>query len=176
MKKLTLILLLALTVQIYGQEPITYEKVLKAEGVNKSDLFFIISDWFASNYNSAKDVIQLNDKERGVIIGKGTMDYFYGEKRSNNSYNGHLDYTIKIYVKDNRYKVILTSFNHSGKSLSVRLITTDDVCTTKGMYKKYDNNTWKNAKLKAWQFSENLFTLLELKTSAFKFENESDDW
>ncbi len=176
MKKSIMLLFLVLTIQIYGQEPISYEKVIKADGVNKSDLFFMINDWIATKYNSAQDVIQLSDKEKGAIIVKGLIDYYYGEKRTNNSYNGNLAYTLKVYVKDNRYKVIITSVNHEGVS-SLGLITSDSLHTIKkGWMKKYNNDAWKNVKLKSWQFANNIFASLEKATSQQNSEIENDEW
>ncbi len=176
MRYLATALILFTTISILAQEPITYEKVIKADSIDKSDLFFMINDWFATNYNSAQDVIQLSDKEKGAIIGKGVTDYFYGEKYSNNSFNGHLDYTIKVYVKDNRYKVIITNIKHKGVS-SLGLITSDSLHTTKkGWMKKYNNEAWINVKDKSSQFADDVFESLEIETSKQNSEINNDDW
>lgn len=176
MKLITLFLLIVSSIQIVAQEPISYEKVIKADSINKSDLFFMINDWIATKFNSAQDVIQLSDKEKGAIICKGITDYFYGEERSNNSFNGKLEYTFKIYVKDNRYKVIITSISHDGVS-PLGLITNDSLHTyKKGWMKKHNNNAWRDVKIKSSQFANDIFESLENATSKHKSEIENEDW
>lgn len=64
------------------------------------------------------------------------MTYFHSKK---SSYNGTIDYTIKVYVKDDRFKVVLTDFNHSGLSINLGQLKTNEIYATKGIYKKYNN-------------------------------------
>ncbi|MBU3928340.1 MAG: hypothetical protein KKB74_11085, partial [Bacteroidetes bacterium] len=56
------------------------------------------------------------------------------------------------------------------------LITTADVYTTKGISKKYHNNVWSGIKLKAEQYSNEIFASLENKTKEIKIEKVGDDW
>lgn len=95
-----------------SQEPLAFSKVIEAENKNKTELFIKINDWFAVNYNSANDVIQMADKEAGIIVGKGNMDYSLG-KFTYICYDGILNYTVKVQFKDNRFKVDISNFIHS---------------------------------------------------------------
>jgi hypothetical protein len=182
MRKINLIIgiLIFTTLTISAQENLTFEKVIKTDSVGKSTVFVTINDWFSTTYNSANDVIQMSDKDAGIIIGNGSMSFSYGGL-SYLCYEGYIKYTIKVYVKENRYKVVLTNFNHSVKpgnaaSCGLGLITTADVYTTKGMSKKYHNKVWNGIKLKAEQYSNEIFASLENKTKNMKIETVGDDW
>lgn len=166
-------LIILMTINISAQDLVSFEKVIKTDSVDKVKLFSTINDWFATTYNSAQDVIQMIDKEAGTIIGKGSMKYFYG---NNSSYNGNINYTIKIYIKDNRYKVILSDFNHTGLSFNLGLITSADIYTDKGMYKNYHNKAWSDIKSKIEKYSNDVFNSLENKTKSINDKNKGDDW
>lgn len=77
MKKLKwIIIILTLTSFFSYSQKYTFEKtaivgVFDGEGKTKSDIFSSINKWISLNYNSAKSVVQLNDKEAGNIIVKG---------------------------------------------------------------------------------------------------------
>ncbi len=177
LNKLLTLLLIFLSTILFPQEPILYEKVIRTDSIGKDLLFATINDWFASNYNSANDVIQMIDKDAGILIGKGSMRYDYGW---NSSCNGNVSYTIKIYVKENRFKVILRDFNHLGdnysKSVNFGLITNSELYTTSGMFKGYYNNSWKDLKIKMKKYSSVIFESLENKTKNYKQELIEDDW
>jgi hypothetical protein len=87
-----------------SDKPIEFSKVIYTDSVGKEKIFVSINDWFASNFKSANDVIQMSDKEAGVIVGKGALSYSYG-KMSYIGYDGFITYTIKVYIKDNRFKL-----------------------------------------------------------------------
>ena len=175
------LVLLALTMfHLKAQESLTFSKVIKADSLDKTSLFVIINDWFASTYNSANDVIQMTDKDAGVLIGKGVFEYSFG-KLSYSCYDGHVKYTIKVYVKDKRFKVILTNFIHSvnvghGHSCNLGLITMDELYATSGMSKKYHNRVWRDIKIKAQIYSNKIFKSLENKVNESKTNLIDDNW
>ncbi len=87
---------------------VTYQEIVKVDGVNKDELYVRAREWFALTFKSSKDVIQMDDKAAGKIIGKGssegstkyrmlTMDYW-------------LNYTVSITVKEGRYRYEITDF------------------------------------------------------------------
>ncbi len=182
MKKIaSLLLLIALsTINLFGQDALTYSKIISTDSVGKAKLFSIINEWFATTYNSANDVIQMTDKEEGVIIGSGSMSYSYG-KMAYQCYEGFIKYTIKVYIKDNRYKVELTNFIHSVKQgnsslCSLGTITNSEEFTTTGMSKNYHNTTWNDIKIKVEQYSTQLIDSLDKKTKNIKSDNDKSGW
>ncbi len=123
MKNLKLILsILILTLTSYyciGQEYESEEKsvtgIYEIPETNKSVLFASINKWISINYNSAKNVIQLNDKESGTIIIKGineviyknTMKTLYPKNKYIQDYSTiKFNHLIEINIKDNKYRII----------------------------------------------------------------------
>ena len=80
MKRLLMFVLLFFIVGFgYPQEPLEYSKVIYTDSVGKDMIYATIYEWFALNYNSANDVIQMSDKEEGIIIAKGGKRYSKGK-------------------------------------------------------------------------------------------------
>lgn len=78
----------------------TYEKIdetnlTKAEAYNK------VKEWLATNFNSANDVLQLQDEENGKLIGQAIGSYYYDILRTQKT---NFRYTLTIQVKDNKIK------------------------------------------------------------------------
>lgn len=69
-------------------------KVIELEDINKSTLYSNALSFFANNFKSANDVIQMKDESSGKVIGKGFI------KDGNDSRK----LTITIDVKDNKYR------------------------------------------------------------------------
>lgn len=109
MKTLSILLMLV-TVTSRAQLPLdpdtqkfTYAEVIEEPGT-KADLYARAREWFVHAYKSADDVIQLDDKENGQIIGKGKFSVYLS---MNTRYVRH---TVTIEIKDNKYRYIITSF------------------------------------------------------------------
>tara|TARA_X000001388_G_C2229183_1_gene122419 strand:+ start:1119 stop:1877 length:759 start_codon:yes stop_codon:yes gene_type:complete len=161
-------------------KPITYSKVIQCPSTSKTKLYISLNDWFATNYNSANEVIQMSDKDEGIIIGKGVMDYRH-KKFTYICSGGWVKYTIKVYVKDNRYKVDLTNFTHSvlpknGAHCALGLITDATEHTTKGFSKTFNNDVWKDIKVKISDYSDLLFISLNEHTDRQSTNESQDDW
>ncbi|MDN3642922.1 DUF4468 domain-containing protein [Lutimonas halocynthiae] len=175
-----LVLLIFTSISLTAQETLKFERVIETDSVGKELIFVSVNDWFATTYNSANDVIQMADKDAGVIVGNGSMSFNY-KGMSYVCYEGYLKYTIKVYIKDNRFKVVLTNFNHTVKpgnaaSCALGVLTTAEVYATKGMSKKYHNKVWDGLKLKAETYSEGIFNSLAEKTKDIKNDNGGGDW
>lgn len=88
---------------------VTYTGVVQVDSVPRDELYGRAKRWFIDTYNSGKDVIQLDDKENGEIIGKGFFEEtwmvtFYGGQKVN------IWQTVKIQVKDGRYRYEISDF------------------------------------------------------------------
>ena len=89
---------------------VTYAEIIKLENAPKNELYLRGKEWFARTFVSANDVIQLDDRETGKIIGKGF---------TKSSYKGamgvvvlvDISYTISLVVKENRYRYEITSLS-----------------------------------------------------------------
>lgn len=78
-----------------------YSEVIEADGT-KDELYTRARTWFAETFNDSRGVIQMDDKDAGIIIGKGKFIY---------TDNGATHFTIKIQVKDGRYKYDIFDLN-----------------------------------------------------------------
>ena len=123
MKKALLLLLLLVLVTIgYSQGKLNevlplqngkviYTAVVAVDSAKKSELYDRAERWLVEEYKSPKDVIQLDDREIGEIIGKGyfptTYQFWFLEPATKVS----VYHTIKISVKDGRYKYAITDLD-----------------------------------------------------------------
>ncbi|AGN89388.1 DUF4468 domain-containing protein [Flavobacterium psychrophilum] len=155
MKKI--ILLFALfPLLMFSQESsgkLTYKNVIKVDSLKKSSQLYMLSrSWFAEKYNSAKDVIQFEDKEEGKIIARGSFNYNSNVFVYSNATKGHITYTLTIIVKDGRYKYEASNFTHQGNpenivgDVSFGLITSDEECPYNISAKGWRNRVWRDLK------------------------------
>jgi hypothetical protein len=86
---------------------ISYQGVVEVSGATKEQLYTRAYEWMARTYRSANAVIQMQDKEAGRLMGKGNS------RAVIKGYSvGVVNHTLTIYLKDGRYKYVLTDLNH----------------------------------------------------------------
>lgn len=181
MKKILLIMMLFCSVNVFAQEKFTLSEVIQTEGLNKSDIYAALRGWVATSFNSAQDVIQMDDKDAGIIICSALFNYNYG-KMMYAAYEGVVKYTLKLQVKDGRFKAEISNVIHQNNpgnaaKCNLGLITVAEEYTNKGMQKKYDNNVWKDIKQKTTEYAATLF--ISLKNAAIEVKpvnDSSEDW
>lgn len=84
---------------------VIYSEVVKVDStITKYQLYSKAREWIANVFISSKDVIQMDDREAGKIIVKGSFEL-----------TSKLDidlmkFTISIYLKDGKYKYVITDF------------------------------------------------------------------
>ena len=124
MKKCILFLLIA-TCNIITSQEYTYKEksitgIFTLEGENKNSIYSKLNKWISLNYNSSKNVIQLNDKEAGNIIIKGVNTARYKnalkEIYPKNKYIKEFEsldfnHVIEIGIKDGKFRMIFTLTN-----------------------------------------------------------------
>lgn len=116
MKKL-LILLAIIPIFGFSQEKeyplpmidgkVNYSEIVEVEGNSKSLLFSKANLWFANEFNSANDVIQMSDENSGIVLGKGLITQTSGVLAP---VKETWEFTVKIQVKDNKYKADIYDF------------------------------------------------------------------
>jgi len=124
MKRLLLVLTLFAAANIYAQHDslvymqlnfnennkITFTKIIDVEETSAGELFVRARKWLSDYYNSAETIIDLEDKEQGIIIAKPL-----GQVGINSTFGlvyVKMNYTINLYVKDNKYKYEITDLIH----------------------------------------------------------------
>lgn len=94
---------------------ITYQGVVEVPGVSQTDLYARALAWVAATYPAADNVLEQQNPQAGQLLIKGrrpavTRALYQGVLRS--SYAGVVRHTLTIYVKDGRYKYVLTDLAH----------------------------------------------------------------
>lgn len=185
MKKLLLILFaifLANTIQAQEIEELKFTKVIQSEKeADKLALYSSLRSFVATYYHDSQNVIQMDDKDAGIIICKATSIYdapgmMYA------AYDGWLDYTLKLQTRDGRVRVEVSHFFHRNKpgnqaKAQLGVLTTAEQYADKGVQKKYHNKVWIQLKEHAEDISNKIFAEVEktLKEGA-TLNSTEEDW
>ena len=118
MKNITLLLLLfsfSASAQLYDKFPfndsgeIVYSSTIEVEGKLKEELYTSSKVFFANSFVSANDVIQMDDKDAGIIIGKGSENFRVLNGKT--AVPVTLHFTLRIDIKGNRYSYAIYNLN-----------------------------------------------------------------
>jgi len=149
---------------------ISYTEVITVnDSASKNELFSRAKSCFVHLFKNSKNVIQNEDKDSGIIIGKGNIKA-YAKALGMTSDAGFVNFTITIACKDGRYKYTITDFVHEGtgsnmpsggnlENESVRIWT---------------NKQWKSMKLQTDAEIKNLISLIKSEMS--KPTPQNDKW
>ena len=85
------------------------DSVFEAPGFTKEQIYNGAKIWIAENFKSSKAVLELEDKENGVIIGNGIVPYPCSGFSCLGSEGWKVPFTMRIDIKD--YKFRLTFSN-----------------------------------------------------------------
>lgn len=99
---------LANTLTLDKNNALTYTQVIETPGKTKEQLYILLNYWYSASFGSGKSVIQLNDKDAGVIIGKGYIESIASHTGGMNNYTVHLEPVIKTDIKDNKIRITYT--------------------------------------------------------------------
>jgi Domain of unknown function (DUF4468) with TBP-like fold len=81
---------------------------------SKDDLYVNSITWIANNFKSAKDVIQMQDKEAGRIIVRGLLEIDGPSSLFTTCGRDNVNFKITIDLKDNKYRIVFEDFTHEG--------------------------------------------------------------
>lgn len=92
---------------------VIYEMVIEVDSVNKNDLYLRTKSWGLSAFVSQKDALQLDDKESGIIAYKTffTTTSSVPFKSFNIITEREFWHLIKIFIKDNKVKIVISDIN-----------------------------------------------------------------
>jgi hypothetical protein len=82
-----------------------FTEVIPVNGSTKDQLYIKAKHFFAKAFKSANDVIQLDDKESGTVVGKGFSEILINTGFS--PVTTRLYYSVKIEVKEGRYRYMI---------------------------------------------------------------------
>lgn len=107
MKIQTAILLsVLLTAKCFGQNEmptkdnlVIYESLDSSIVASGKDLHNRAKIWFANAFRNSKEVIRVDDKDNGILIGKGNFDF------DQSMVPFIIRFSIKVNTKDNKYRI-----------------------------------------------------------------------
>lgn len=111
---------------------LTFSKIYHTETLNKQQIFDLLQQYFTYNYGKGDHVIQIKDKEQGLIIGRGIYDNVYTLSRTEpdmrymlKTVSHKIDYehVLRVDCKDNKMRVIITvdAFSDNGDTFKIDL-------------------------------------------------------
>ena len=89
---------------------ITYQEVVKVDGTIK-DLFSRAIDWVNVNYKNPADVTKVRDPQSGLIEILHRIELERTDKQDSKIDAGIIIYTLKLELKDGRYRYTITDLN-----------------------------------------------------------------
>lgn len=116
MKKILLMAIFALTITtISAQEMFKRDSVIQAQHLTADQIFDGVKNSFVSLFKHANDVIQIEDKEKGNIVGKFTFPLKIGNMTFGEG-SGQVAAVIDVKIREGRFKVTLRDFIHTSNS------------------------------------------------------------
>jgi len=104
---------------VLGQDPqlpinsetrkVEYSDLVKVDSIlTRDQLFTRAREWMVSTFKTSKDVLQIDDKGTGTIMGKCNLEI----KDQTHLRNGYIMFSVKIQVKDGRFKYWVNDLEH----------------------------------------------------------------
>ena len=95
-------------------KPLKYEDVINVPNIEKKKIFLRSRIWFHKTFVDDKAVLSFSDFENGILIGNGTFKEYieFGSGLSKESLGGYVKFSIRIYIKDNKYKYVIDGLVH----------------------------------------------------------------
>jgi hypothetical protein len=177
--------LLVSTTSILAQprEALGREEVVELSGVTSGELFLRARSWFADSFVDSKNVLEIADKEAGMLVGKGTSRYEPNVLGGSTGLRGHIRFVVKVLVKEGRYKYSISDFVHTGSSggmynMDCGSITADPeppeiLCGTRGT-KGWKAKLWPHLQQECRRTVDRLSE--SLKAHMTKASESSGDW
>jgi hypothetical protein len=174
------------TPQPVESKTIAYVEVVTADGLTKDQLYSTALAWFGETFRSAKNVIEVQDREAGRIIAKPLFPYEPTIFMAVARIRGVVRYSVTVEVKDGRYRYTIDGFVHEGSRgengwspLSFGLLTTEKECPVSfgwgdGPSSSGKQETWEHLKSSAKNESDKL--IASLKSRMAQPATKTDNW
>lgn len=200
MKRILIILLTVLPSVLFGQKEeinvelplykmelpineetglISFVYVVQVNDLSKDELYSRAREWFTVKYNSADAVLQMEEKENGLLIGYAFTDMTIMEAGLGDIEKMY--YTIKIYTKDGRYKCVITDIRFQSYESEYDLypdVFSAEHLMIDELYKSNGKVRNKNLEYKEKTIISVRSLAIDLQNAMYKenFSAEGDDW
>lgn len=158
---------------------ISFVYVVQVNGISKNELFSRAQIWFSNKYNSVDHVLRMVEKKNGILMGYAFTDMTIMEAGL-----GELEkmyYTIKIYVKDGRYKCVITDLRFQSYASEFDLypdIFSAEHLMIDELYKSNGKVRSKNVEYKEKTIAAVRSLAIDLEKAMYNenFTAEGDEW
>lgn len=163
--------------------------VIQAPSLSKDQIYIQTNSWFVNTFNSGKSVIQLNEKDAGVILAKGYLKNIAEQVGFAISYEISASVLFRIDIKDGRARLITTiqeyeSVNRGGVAgaISGNVSASMNVCKPETVYPFVDAATVLSRKAGAKAYCACCMYMIAMKNQLEKAINEGiiggdlEDW
>jgi hypothetical protein len=162
-------------------EPLSFSEVVPVEGASAAELYNRGKVWFAKAFVSSNNVLQVQDKEAGTLVGKGSHSYEPNTMMGSACSRGHLGFTVTVQLKDGRYRYEVSDFTHTGTPCTGvpgginfgTVTTTAAPPDVEGLTKGGREKMWKHLKDKSTETSGSLTKTLK---EAMQKPAKDDNW
>ena len=127
---------------------ISYTKIIDVDSITKDVIYQRASDWFTYNYANGENVVQVDDKENGHIVGKGVYANVHSQVGLT-TFDYDTWHIVRIDTKDFKVRIILslTDYRLAGTFSGTTVYSTHRVSAEYPINKEGDS---KNAYGKAF--------------------------
>lgn len=144
-----------------------YEEVVSQDGT-KDELYIKAKSALVDMFKSSNKVIQMEDKEAGILIGKGFFKISFGVMS-----NYDVFFTLKIQAKDGRYKIDMYDINTSDSVTIEGYTATSEWTLDEWEYVLKNKKRSKKLNDKIISFFETIKTLIKESNTSSPSNN---DW
>jgi hypothetical protein len=100
---------------------IEYSEVVYLDSsASKEAIFSAARSWFSATFKDGSEVLQIQDKEAGELVGKGNFSIPSSRFGYTAIGVGIVWFNVSIYSKNGRYKYSITNFIHEGGLNQIR--------------------------------------------------------
>lgn len=92
---------------------IAYQGVVEVPGLSKDQLYTRAYDWMLRTFRTSNNVVQ--KKEVAQVVGSGAWPIVLFHQES-----GYVIHTLTVYVKDGRYKYVLSNLSHQSDNANLQ--------------------------------------------------------
>ena len=87
---------------------VSYQRIVELPQMKKDEIYKNALSYFVYNYGSGKSVIQTQDKDLGIIIGKGLYINVYSKSSFGSSASLNAWHIVKIEAKDGKARISIS--------------------------------------------------------------------
>lgn len=160
--------------QMVSQTYLVVDTIISTN-LSQKEAFQKASEWVATAYNSAQDVVQLSDSESATIIGKGAFNHNYGSSMKYGNVWGTIHYTLIVKCKDGRMRITVQDFKHEAQNKT--MISKDLGLVNTGAHPewghvKFIKEYWSDLQRYCKEYSLNIIDNIKSELD----DKEDDNW